>query len=68
MNIAHKIANKHFDEIADASTRHTSRHGVPKHVKRASRKVNKRVRREESKIDFNDAWDCAEREYDFDND
>lgn len=55
MNIAKKIANRKWDEIASATTRTTNRSGLSKPTRRAKRKANRRAIREENRIAFNDA-------------
>lgn len=59
MSIANKLANENHDEIASMTSRGTSKHGVSKGVLREKRIRNRRAKREEEEIAYEDSeGDC----------
>ena len=54
MDIAKKIAKKHWNEVAVLSTASVSRHGLTPTARRIKRKANKAARREANKIALRD--------------
>jgi hypothetical protein len=54
VNLAKKIANRDFEEVAGATTRTTNRSGLSKQMRREKRIRNRTARRREAAIHWAD--------------
>ena len=54
MSVANKIANKHYEEAGRLTTRVTSHHGPSKKAREIKRSTNRRAKRVEARIAFED--------------
>ena len=54
MSITKKVANQNFEDAGALTTRHVSRHGLKSGRRKAKYLVNRRAKKVEAQIAFND--------------